>query len=1589
MAKQLNVNLAFTADTSRAKQQMQDLQNSLNNLMKTNISSDSNLEFSKQIVEAKGAVADLKIALDSAKSSTGGLDLSKFNESLIKSGRTLESYRKDLIKLGPEGESTFLKLAQSIVSAEAPLKRSSRLLAEFSTTLKNTVRWQISSSILHGFMGSVQSAVGYAQDLNESLNNIRIVTGNNTEQMAKFANEANKAAKALSTTTTAYTDAALIYYQQGLDDTQVKERTDITIKMANVSRQSAEEVSDQMTAVWNNFAKGGESLEHFADVMTRLGADTASSSDEIAQGLEKFSSIADMIGLSFDNAAAALATVTATTRQSADVVGTAFKTIFARIQGLSLGETLDDGTNLNKYSKALQAVGINIKEQNGELKDMDSILAEMGAKWDTLSKDQQVALAQTVAGVRQYNQLIALMDNFDFYQKNLSAAQNSTGTLQEQADIYAESWEAARDRVKAASQAIYSDLLDDKFFITILNGLEKILTGIDNLIDGIGGLRTILPLVITLMTKLYGQGMADSIDRITFNIFKNTKQFQDSIKQMREDAKEEASKLYANTGTEAGDKKLENIKQQINLQNKLNDLAKDLNDTQLKELQNRLDIIKTYDDQTVKMAEIKDKASDDLSDSREKLVQKALRSNNSSDSSKTIRNNLLEIQRMEEASQKAQIKLQQLNNEFKKDDDINKFKSGIKKIQDELRKAGFENGKASEAIQALGVALRKTKLENFKAQIEDLISGNELADSSFLDIDQRVTELSQKYEWTQKETDLFRQKVQELTNANQSLDDALRGAAEAVDDYEKKIKAAKDAMQQLGTFGNTMISVFQGVSSITAGISSLVNIIETLNNEDTTVLEKFRTVIMGLSMGLPMFISGCSQLIEINKKWKTSMDAVNVGETTNIALLATHIIAQKAQTIATNAQDKSLKKLIATTISWMAVNAPVLLILLAITAAVGALIGVIKLVSLAWDKWKASTPEGQLETLKEKAEESAEAFNRVQEAVNQTKQAIESLKSTYDTIDGLTQGTNEWRDAILDANAQVLKLLEAYPDLSEFIYNDKGLLRINDAGYEMIDNTNRSRMQAAYNQQINDQQKVAQKEIDNSYIKDFKDQNNKTLSSSYAKALQQIYDQIGESLFTEAYSEEILADLNNAGFANQYDKEDFYNIIKANENVLKENSNRSKKINNLENSKLEMTASQIGSNRSADEIRDIMGETTYSSIKSQKKQDIVSSFDKNGWNSYINYKEGSDQWQSIQDFLSVKGGENAKYVGQKGGKLAIEIDGEEYQYSASEFYDTLAELYTSQEYQQQFENKIRDSLSGTFGNAINNLDIEDVTSIDNFKKNLIDNLTNLGTDEETSNKIFESLASLYKDNENPLQGIQDFASSTQYIDTTSEAFLNLANALTQTNDQAEKLSIKEQIEELNAQGQIDSMSEYFSSEAESMGLDKDAGKEMQDYAKNLLEVADESELLEDSLSSDADAAAEVAKSVTRMNKGIDTLADNFEDWNSILKKSDKSSAEYSKAMSGMKDALSDVLDVESDIIDNDFIEKHLEEIEKAATGDAEAIDALKEALAEDILLEVVGVSKFDDVNQDIQNLHNTITTMDNEIKVGATLEDGN
>ncbi len=523
-ARTVRVNLDFTATTSQAEAALSRLNTNLRNISSQTNLDTGGLRLPEQLNTASVAAIKLRENLQNAINvDTGRLDLSKFNHEMEKSGMSLKQYRDALVSLGPTGRAAFMDLSKAILASETPLKQTNVLVDKLWDSLKRTAGWQLSSTAIHRFIGTIQTAYNYAQDLNKSLNNIRIVTGYGSDRMAEFAKNANKAAKQLSATTLDYTNASLIYYQQGLDDKAVQERSDVTVKMANVTGTAAQTVSDQLTAIWENFMKDGEhTAEWYADVMTALGATTASSTDEIAEGLEKFAAVADTVGLSYEYATAALTTITAKTRQSADVVGTALKTLFARIEGLNLGETLDDGTTLNKYSSALNAVGVNIKNEAGELKDMDEILDEIGAKWNAISKDQQIALAQTVAGVRQYNQFIALMDNWDFMQENLQTVAKASGTLDEQAQIYAESWEAAKKRVQAAAEGIYQDLLKDDFFIWLTNGFGSVLEFIDKIIDSLGGLSGVLPGIALLVNKIFGDKIIAGAQTLAHNLMNLT-----------------------------------------------------------------------------------------------------------------------------------------------------------------------------------------------------------------------------------------------------------------------------------------------------------------------------------------------------------------------------------------------------------------------------------------------------------------------------------------------------------------------------------------------------------------------------------------------------------------------------------------------------------------------------------------------------------------------------------------------------------------------------------------------------------------------------------------------------------------------------------------------------------------------------------------------------------------------------------------------------------------------------------------------------------------------------------------------------------
>ena len=1023
MAKQLNVNLAFTADTKKVKTELDSLQKQLTNLINNANKNNGMLTLTKDIQNASVAAATLKTQLTEATNAdTGKLDLGKFNESLKKSGMTIESYKNALVSLGPQGAKAFSTLAQSITMAELPLKRSNLLLEKFGTTLKNTARWQISSSILHGFMGSIQSAFHYAQDLNESLNNIRIVTGYNTDQMARFASEANKAAQALSTTTTEYTNASLIYYQQGLSDDEVKKRTDVTVKMANVTRESAEEISQQLTAVWNNFDNGTKSLEYYADAMTALGAKTASSSAEIAQGLEKFAAVAETVGLSYEYATAALATVTATTRQSADVVGNAFKTLFARLQNLKLDETLEDGTDLTKYSKALADVGINIKNTDGELKQMDQILDELGAKWDTLGKNQQVALANTVAGVRQYTQLIALMDNWDFFKENVEVAKDSEGTLGKQADIYAESWEAAQKRVKAAAEDVYNSLINDDFFISLNNSLAGALKVVKGFISSLGGVKGLLISIGALLTTIYKTQITEGLQNFIYSIQMMTEKGRASVNALREETNKQLTSMFSGEGF-VGEKMGQAYASQAKVQQTLVDNAKNMTTEQQKVAQLLVDQHNTLVQEAIESGKLANNAEEaakslgrmQVLQAKEKAAaygSEPLKTSKGFQAS-TTKNVVDQIKLYQQLTKQVTTFKTVMERTFNFDETLETYKSQIDAIA-----SSFEND--AQMVELFG-AKGATAFQQFAQEIRNAQTTEEAhnaIEKFFAETMQTVEQelitsrnVMESLEIETKETDTaFGQLGERLAEVILALAKCSSSAQQTGDNLNKIPAAITSGTQLFTSFGQTVMTT-------SMAISSLIGLIDTWNNEDLSAGQKLLSTMMTLGMVIPMVTS----MLQLYGTTQLTVNANSLAATIlNSGLFASWI------TVATGEEAAA-----AGAVTFEAAISPLLFLLAPIIAAVAALVAIIYGLKVAFDAIHAASPEGQLEAAQEQSKELANALEQAKKEAEELASAFDNYNNAVATLEDCTAGTEEWREALEKVNEEVINILDNYPDLAK------------------------------------------------------------------------------------------------------------------------------------------------------------------------------------------------------------------------------------------------------------------------------------------------------------------------------------------------------------------------------------------------------------------------------------------------------------------------------------------------------------------------------------------------------------------------------
>lgn len=1029
--KRFDYVIGFSADTSKLSTALKQLESQLNKIATGKISGNFGIE---QIREASSAATQLGAHLKAAINvDTGKLDISKFARSLHSSNTTLSSLSASLTKVGPAGQAAFMNIARAVTEAEMPLKRSNELMNKLWITMKNTVRWQVTSGLLTGFTGAIGDAYRYAEDLNESLNNIRIVTGKSTAEMAQFAKQANRAAKELNTTTTKYTDASLIYYQQGLDDKSVKARTDVTAKFANVSRENLTTSSEYLTAIWNNFAKGSKNLEYFADVIVALGAATASSSQEIATGLNKFAATAETVGLSYEYATAALATVTATTRQSADVVGTAFRTLFARIQDLELGKTLDDGTTLGKYAKAIDAIGVSIKDSNGELRNMDDVLSDIGERWSTLNKDEQVALAQGVAGIRQYTQFIALMDNWDFMKENLETAKNATGELQNQADIFAESWEAARKNVKASAEGIYDSLVKDEFWIGLTNGFADGLKSVELFADSIGGLKGVLALATIAMNKLVGPKVAQSIRDVAYNVGILTGKEKEHTIALKESALAEIKKYANSQGNFASDKNEILFYQQLGqYQLDLNKLMEGYNAEQVESVQHLLEQVQAAQNLAIELS----KAAKAASNESQIFIDAAGEDLFKQGAVTTMggRNFITYSDKYKSGTEYLQAA-----------EEIAYQRTQAQSIKELLKSKSFSwKGQKNQLLTAFGLDSKTTK-KDFKTYVDNLIKTSE----------EEMARLA-------KESKFFGSNVAGKNAMNFFSEAQERGAArgsaraQQIAGYIDAGQLGSDVISEIPKFTDqtddfaaSIVKAGTALSSLSIAWSSFQSLGRVFSDEDLTVGERLQTLFMSLGMLLPSLSSGLkaistSKLVDnISKGVLGNLTVANTGvsiaEGSGLTTKIAKIFATKETKAFTGALTQEATAQIAANSAMKASLATLGLWTLAI-AAVG--LGIYALTEAI------ETSTEKTKHLQEQQEQLKTQYDEARNSITELKSSFKQLDDLGDTLKSLTQGTEEWQQNLQDINFQVLQLLEKYPELAGEIENVNGKLTISAAGQE-------------------------------------------------------------------------------------------------------------------------------------------------------------------------------------------------------------------------------------------------------------------------------------------------------------------------------------------------------------------------------------------------------------------------------------------------------------------------------------------------------------------------------------------------------------
>lgn len=1024
---------------------------------------------SDEIAAAVKQAQILEKALQKATTDKG-LSFRSLNSELQKAGTTASEMVATLAAAGPAFAGSLDSFLGAFATADRNLIGISSKIKEMQRVMTQSIKFTAAAQIQQFVSRQIQEAISWVKELNSELNTIAIVSGKSAEAMDAVYESVIRNAKELRVAADDYAYAAQIFYQQGLGDDEVERRAQITIKAAQAAGQSTQEMSQQLTAVWNTYNMQGEQLERAASVGARMGAETAVEFKDIATAMQISASAAAQMGVEYDMLASIIATVGDTTQQSASVIGNAYKTIFSRFDQLVSSGT-DGEVTLGRVSQQLSNLGVKILDESGELVNLGDTIMDLGNRWEEYSQKQQIALAEAIGGTRQFGQVLALFNNWDKFMANYQSAQSEMGseTLEAQYLTSLDSIESAAINAGEAWSRAFSNIFQEGSLKGFYNGLEEVGNILDGVLEGFGGLPGILALIGAYMSRHLLTGVQ--------KISQEWRTFQENLTPQRQlaAANAELDKMSAKvkeihfngvgtktttseyqdavSNNEYDQKKLDITREVTQATIKLNDIEK----TATQETKNKVQYLRealTLSQQNANQAINNLKTERESAKNQEVIIQAMQRrvAYLKQMAANTIEGSDNYAQEAEDLENLTNL-TQDLNNVRKATNDlspkgINDFSTAIGSMANSVK-----NIKGLEGFSDQLTALQKSIGKGSGTVVDSFGDFNAILDDMIISIDgndaasKRMRQTLQTYQSQLQATIQYQQQLRnalaDTSNFAGQIDAAFKLSGTSLQAFNQSLMNSISSVSMLALqFSALWRTIESGDASFGAIALQLGLLAPSLISTGKMVKELIKSFVAAMTklgaqkIGTEQYTAANDRLTKAIERQRRAQEKLNAARAAgnskrSLGQLQRRVNEAEAEVKSAEAEVKatapSKGKAMGAGMLETAKNAgsKILGVLRAIPPQAYIAAAAIAAIVLIYNEWEKTTAEAKMERMAKAAQGLKEQADEAQQTADNLRTTIESYDSAVDTLNNCVRGTEEWNEALKKVNESALEVVNS------------------------------------------------------------------------------------------------------------------------------------------------------------------------------------------------------------------------------------------------------------------------------------------------------------------------------------------------------------------------------------------------------------------------------------------------------------------------------------------------------------------------------------------------------------------------------------